>query len=69
MVFNTTFNNASGILWRVILLVDETEVPWDNHRSVPSHCQTLSHNVVSSIPLMCGVRTHNISGDRLWSHR
>ena len=24
----------------------------------------LSHNVVSSAPHLCGVRTHNISGDR-----
>jgi len=34
----------------VILLVEETGVPGENHRPVTSHCQTLSHNVVSSTP-------------------
>jgi len=27
MVFNTTINNISVILWRLVLLVDETGVP------------------------------------------
>jgi hypothetical protein len=31
MVFNTTFNNIS------VLLVEETGVPGENHRSVASH--------------------------------
>ena len=43
MVFNATFNNISFILWRSVL-------PGENHRPVASHCQTLSHNVVSSTP-------------------
>jgi hypothetical protein len=30
MVFNTTFNNISGISWRSVLLVEETEVPGEN---------------------------------------
>ena len=47
MVFNTSFNNISVISWRSVLLV---EVPGENHRPVPSHGQTLSHNVVSSTP-------------------
>jgi hypothetical protein len=50
MVFNATFNNISVISWRSVLLVKETEVPGENHRPVASHSQTLSHNVVSSIP-------------------
>ena len=37
MVFNATFNNISIILWRLILLVDETGVPRENHRPVASH--------------------------------
>jgi hypothetical protein len=45
MVFNATFNNISVIS---VLLVEETGVPWENHRSVASHWQTLSNNVVSS---------------------
>jgi len=27
--------------------VEETEVPWENHRPVASHWQTLSHKAVS----------------------
>jgi len=33
MVFNATFNNISVISWRSILLVEETEVPGEKHRS------------------------------------
>ena len=62
--FSAIFNNISVILWRSVLLVEETGVPGENQRSVASHWQTLSHNVVSSTPCLNGVRTHNISGDR-----
>ena len=48
MVFNATLNNISVISWKSVLLVEETGVPRENHRPVASHCQTLSHNVVSS---------------------
>jgi hypothetical protein len=34
MVFNAIFNNISVILWRSVLLVKETRVHWENHRSV-----------------------------------
>ena len=44
MVFNATFNNISVILWRSVLLVEETG---ENRRPIASHGQTLSHNVVS----------------------
>jgi hypothetical protein len=45
MVFNAPFNNIKkNISWRSVLLVEE------NHQPVPSHLQTLSHNVVSSTP-------------------
>ena len=37
MVFNTTFNNISVILWRSVLLVEETGVPGENHRPAASH--------------------------------
>ena len=40
MVFKTSFNSISAILWWSVLLVEQTGVPW----------QTLSHNVVSSTP-------------------
>jgi hypothetical protein len=64
MVFNATFNSISVIPWWSVLLVEETEIPGENHRPVASHSQTLSHNVVSSTPRLSGIRTHNISGDR-----
>ena len=37
MVVNATFNNISVISWRSVLLVVETGVPRENHRSVISH--------------------------------
>jgi hypothetical protein len=47
MVFNATFNNISVIWCWLVLLVEETRIPGENHRPVASHWQTLSHNVVS----------------------
>ena len=63
MVFNATFNNISVISWRSVLLVEETRVPGENLRPVAGHWQTLSHNVVSSIPRLVVIRTHNFSDD------
>jgi hypothetical protein len=37
MVFNPTFNNISVISWWSVLLVEETEVPGENHLLVASH--------------------------------
>ena len=37
MVFNATFNNFSVILWRQVLIVEETGVPGENHRQGASH--------------------------------
>ena len=59
MVLNATFNNISVISWRSVLMVEETEVPGENHRSIASNWQTLSHNVVHLA--QSGIRTHNIS--------
>jgi len=50
MLFNATFNNISVILWWPVLLVEEIGEPEENHWSVASYWQTLSHNVVSSTP-------------------
>ena len=47
MVFYATFNNISVISWWQVLLVEETGIPGENHWSVASHWQTLSHKVVS----------------------
>jgi hypothetical protein len=37
IVFSTTFNNISVILWQSVLLVEEIGVPGENHRPVTSH--------------------------------
>ena len=55
MVFDAAFNNISVISWWLVLLVVETGIPGLIHRPSTSHCQTLSHNVVSSTPHMNGV--------------
>jgi hypothetical protein len=36
-MFNPSFNNISVILWRFVLLVEETGVPGENHRTAASH--------------------------------
>jgi hypothetical protein len=36
IVFNATFNNISVISWWSVLLVEETEVPRENHRPIAS---------------------------------
>jgi len=57
MVFNATFNNISVISWQSVLLVEKTGKPRENHRLATSHWQTLSHNIVSSMP--CHERDSN----------
>ena len=37
MVFNTTFNNISVISWRLVLLVEETTGPGENHQPAANH--------------------------------
>ena len=46
----TPLNNISVILWRSVLLVEETGVPEENHRPVANHWLSLSHNIVLSTP-------------------
>ena len=61
--YGVCFNNISVILWRSVLLVEETLVPRENHRSAACHWQKLSHNVVSSTHLaMSGIRTLVVIG-------
>ena len=50
MMFDATFKDISVVLWQSVLLAKETRLTSENHRSLPSHWQTLSHNVVSSTP-------------------
>ena len=37
MVFNSTFNNISAMLWWSVLLVEETGAPRENHQLAASH--------------------------------
>ena len=54
MVFNATFNNFSVISGRSVLLVEETEVPGENHRPLKQKDTTLSEQfqilIEKSIP-------------------
>ena len=43
-----TWNYISILSWQSVLLVEESGVSGENHKSVTGHWQTLSHNVVSS---------------------
>jgi hypothetical protein len=54
MVFSATFNNISVISWRSVLLVKETKVHRENHRSAACDWQNLSHNVVWRTPRLSG---------------
>jgi hypothetical protein len=60
MVFKATFNIISVILWRPVLLVEDTGGPGENHRPVASHWQTLSQNAVHLT--LIKFRPHYISG-------
>ena len=37
VVFSVTLDNATAISWRPVLLVEEFEVPGENHRPAASH--------------------------------
>jgi hypothetical protein len=68
-LLNANFSNILVISLRSAFLMKETKVPGENHQPAASHWQTASHNVVSSTPLLTGIRIHNISGDRHRLHR
>ena len=68
-VFNATFNNISVILWRSVILMEETGIPREKNTDLSQVTwPPLSHKVVSSTPRLSEIRTHNINGDRHWLH-
>jgi len=42
MMFNTNFNNISVISWWLVLFVEETGVPGENHSPTASHWRIFS---------------------------
>ena len=67
MVLNATFNSCSFIPMRSVLLVEESGVLGEIHRSVASHWQTLSHNILHRVYIAVGgTRAHNFIGNRHW---
>jgi len=49
MVYNATFSNISAISWRPVLVVEEAEIPGENHRPWASNWWTLSIAAASRV--------------------
>jgi hypothetical protein len=54
------FNNTSAISWWLVFLVDESEVPGENHRPAANNLQTLSH--ISLFLVLCSFFVYVTTG-------
>ena len=67
---NATFNNVSVISRQSVLLVEETGVPGEKHRSAANRLQTLLHNVESNTHTIFFVRNeYNNNNDIIMYER
>ena len=53
-IINATFSNISVMSWWLVLLVERTRVPGENHRPVASQWQTVSDNALANTPRRLG---------------
>ena len=58
MVFNATVNTISVISWRLVLLVEETGEPEENHR--PVHLNTVSLYCIACVPIKTTERSSRV---------
>ena len=63
MMFNATFNNISVLTWQSVLLVEETEVPGENHRHVESVTNFITKCIKFTTP-WARFELTTFSGDR-----
>jgi hypothetical protein len=68
MVINATYN-ISVILWRSLLLLEDTRVPGENHRLSQVNDKIYCIMLYRVHFPMSGIRTHNVSGDSHWLHK
>ena len=64
LVFHVTFSNISAISWRPVLVLEEAEVPGENHQPWASNWQALSFAAANRVHPFCNLqsraRTHAV---------